>query len=425
MPSAFVDPTAPTLDNLTKLSNLHPELSAKYSQISNLFSLKHWHQLTQAILIFLSEKSTTLQPIDPSFFNEGNEGNEENPITNTHQALYQKVVLKCDSKLNPQSLAQIASLVANSFSNPSQACVLLQNLLDTKEKILQTSGTLYTRSKLMLWKLHYYPSLPKDSTEALDLKQTIENFLTKGADTLKLMDGGNDEESSVHSAYYEASKAYYKQMGPPEAFFREGMLYLNYTPLKNLSDQELYELATDLSLSALTGEGVFHFGTVVNDTPILKYLEGTDNAFLLGWMKAMADGNVDEFHQIATKYASEISKHGVLVSMADNVKEKITLLALVDLVFKRPSAERTIEFTEIAAHIGVEVDQVEWVIMRALSLGLIKGSMDQVEGNVSVTWVMPRVLDDAQLQGLASRFSEWAIKVTQEREYMAEQTIFA
>ena len=30
--------------------------------------------------------------------------------------------------------------------------------------------------------------------------------------------------------------------------------------------------------------------------------------------------------------------------------------------------------------------------MRALSLGLIRGSMDQVDGTVDVTWELPQVL---------------------------------
>jgi len=415
MSAVFNDPSISTVEALTSLSNINPELSTKYSKISNLFALKHWHQLTQAILSFLSDNVVTLHPISSPEF-EG--------ITNTHEALYEKVVLKCDSKLNPQSLAQIASLVASGFSNADQACALLQTLLDTKKDKLLTSGTLYIRSKLVLWKLHHFQSLPRDSPESIKQKQEIESFLSEGAAMLKSMEDNHDQDSSVHSSYYEASKSYYKLVGPPDIFFREGMLFLNYTSLKTLSKEQLYELATDLSLAALTGEGVFHFGSVVNDTPILNYLEGTENAWLLGWMKCMANGDVNEFHRISAANASEVAKHGVLVSMADIVKEKIILLALIDLVFKKPSAERTLEFTEIASHVGVELERVEWVIMKALSLGLMKGSMDQVEGTVVITWVMPRVLDEGQLKDLAARFGKWAVTVAKERDYMTEQTIF-
>ena len=42
--------------------------------------------------------------------------------------------------------------------------------------------------------------------------------------------------------------------------------------------------------------------------------------------------------------------------------------------------------------------------MRSFSLGLCKGSIDQVDGTVRVTWVQPRVLDKAQLKGQCAAF---------------------
>ncbi len=55
--------------------------------------------------------------------------------------------------------------------------------------------------------------------------------------------------------------------------------------------------------------------------------------------------------------------------------------------------------------------QVELLVMRALSLELVKGSIDQVDKKVHMTWVQPRVLDrDQVLTGLGfmslSKF-EW------------------
>ncbi len=45
--------------------------------------------------------------------------------------------------------------------------------------------------------------------------------------------------------------------------------------------------------------------------------------------------------------------------------------------------------------------QVELLVMRALSLELVKGSIDQVDKKVHMTWVQPRVLDrDQVLAGL-------------------------
>ena len=58
--------------------------------------------------------------------------------------------------------------------------------------------------------------------------------------------------------------------------------------------------------------------------------------------------------------------------------------------------------------------------MKALSIGLIKGSMDQVEGVVEVSWVMPRVLDQGGLKSLSERFGEWADKVKDTKGFMLE-----
>lgn len=41
--------------------------------------------------------------------------------------------------------------------------------------------------------------------------------------------------------------------------------------------------------------------------------------------------------------------------------------------------------------------QVELLVMKALSLDLVKGTIDQVDQKVQITWVQPRVLDKEQV----------------------------
>ena len=51
--------------------------------------------------------------------------------------------------------------------------------------------------------------------------------------------------------------------------------------------------------------------------------------------------------------------------------------------------------------------KVEWIMMRAMSLGLIKGTIDEVESTFSVTWVQPRVLNLDQLGVLQTQIGDW------------------
>jgi 26S proteasome regulatory subunit N9 len=50
--------------------------------------------------------------------------------------------------------------------------------------------------------------------------------------------------------------------------------------------------------------------------------------------------------------------------------------------------------------------------MKALSVHLIEGIIDQVESKVIVTWVQPRVLLRSQIAELAGRLDGWIEKVS-------------
>ena len=67
------------------------------------------------------------------------------------------------------------------------------------------------------------------------------------------------------------------------------------------------------------------------------------------------------------------------------------------MTFKRPATNRQLTFAEIAQEAQLPEPEVELLVMKALSLGLVKGSIDQVEQKAHMTWVQPRVLDREQV----------------------------
>ena len=60
--------------------------------------------------------------------------------------------------------------------------------------------------------------------------------------------------------------------------------------------------------------------------------------------------------------------------------------------------------------------------MKALSLDLIRGYLDQVEQVVVVDWVQPRVLDKTQLDGMKQRLQGWSGKVVELTSSMLKET---
>merc|ERR1719220_901343 len=94
-----------------------------------------------------------------------------------------------------------------------------------------------------------------------------------------------------------------------------------------------------------------------------------------------------------------------LAANRETLANKICLLALMEMTFQRSSTDRLLSFESIATQTKIPVDQVEFLVMRALAKGLVKGSIDQVDRTVNLTWVQPRVLDRDQLKTLMSKIS--------------------
>ncbi len=62
-------------------------------------------------------------------------------------------------------------------------------------------------------------------------------------------------------------------------------------------------------------------------------------------------------------------------------------MAFLDLIFHRNKGERVLSFEEISTATGVSMDDVELLVIKAMSIGLVRGQIDQVEESVSVDWV--------------------------------------
>ena len=87
-----------------------------------------------------------------------------------------------------------------------------------------------------------------------------------------------------------------------------------------------------------------------------------------------------------------------------------------------PSGDRTIKFEDIASAANLPVEQVELLVMRALSLKLIRGLLDQVDGTLRVEWVQPRVLQSAQIGLMKERLQTWNQTVDKTLGFLENET---
>lgn len=348
-----------------------------------------YHELTDALEAFVNDPSTHRAPLNLP-------------------ALFTEFVQPIASKLNQVRLVTIATAASGQFDRPADAHTFLASVAAAPSVHASHEAALLCTMQLVRLQLLQGDAFHADVKSALDtLKPTVEALV--GA------------EPVVHAAYYRAACAYYSAVGPADRFYKNALMFLAYAPYDELPASERFTLAVDLSIAALTGENVFNFGEVLA-TPALQALDGTDKHWLAQLLLAFNRGDIDAFNALVHTHQREFDAQPALHLKAAYVKEKLALLALMVLVFQRPSHARTLRFDEIAAATRLPPTQVEWLVMRALACGLVKGAIDQVDEVVRVSWVQPRVLDSAQLQELVNRLDGWEKKVHSTLLYVEEQT---
>ena len=64
-------------------------------------------------------------------------------------------------------------------------------------------------------------------------------------------------------------------------------------------------------------------------------------------------------------------------------------MTLVEMIFKRSKESRGhMSFSDVANETRIPLDEVEHLVMKAQSLGLVKGYIDQVDSMILVTFLM-------------------------------------
>ena len=198
-------------------------------------------------------------------------------------------------------------------------------------------------------------------------------------------------------------------------------MFLTYTGIEDLSPAEASRLATDMALASVTGDDIYNFGEVLA-TPILGCLKGTANEWLQDLVLALHHGSVVEFNAVVDRNRTQYFALPALANKHEDVKKKVVLLALVNIAFSRSSNDREIKFADIADMTYVPIKEVEWVLMRAMSVNLLKGTIDQVDQSVNITWVQPRVLDKPQLEVISGQLHGWAERVKDTLLMVEDQT---
>lgn len=367
-----------TLQYLETLRNSHPELSEWCNTLADLHQKKLWHQLTLKLEEFVA--LAVFQAGDALI------------------QLYHNFIADFETKINLLKLAHFAVIVSRQYGEKEAAIGYLEGVIEklrtTKESRIE-EPVLYIKMQIALVNL--------EQGEQKECKKLLDD----GKSTLDSM---TDIDPSVYASFYWVSSQYHKARQEFAEFYKNALLYLAYTSVESLSDSFKLDLAFDLSLSALLGENIYNFGELLAH-PILKSLLGTKVEWLYYILQAFNTGDLIRYQELCHVHKDALNAQPALVANERKLLEKINILCLMEIIFNRPAEDRTIPLNVIAERTKLSVEDVEYLLMKSLSVHLIEGVIDQVEGTVHVSWVQPRVLGIPQITSLRDRLDSWLGKV--------------
>ncbi|XP_044738552.1 26S proteasome non-ATPase regulatory subunit 13 [Chrysoperla carnea] len=348
-----------------KQNSSNKELAAEWAQLEDFYNKRLWHQITLKLLNFV--KSPELQ-----------QGEE---LIN----LYNQFISTFENKVNPLSLVEILAHVSEQYKDKKEAVVFLEKL----EQKVKVNSDAQSLCKVLQGQIYLEKLNDVDNTKKIieDVEAVLDN-----ADGL----------TTVHGRFYLLASQYYRLQGEHGQYYRTALRYLGCTDLDTLSIEKQHEHAFFLGLAALLGDGVYNLGELLAH-PVLETLKGTDNAWLIDLLYAFNSGDIPKFEAMKAKWKTIAD----LAAQELKLRQKISLLCLMEMTFKRPAHDRQLTFSEIARETKLPEDEIELLVMKALAQGLVKGAIDQVANVVNMTWVQPRVLDRTQIASMVQKLDIW------------------
>lgn len=364
--------------------------------IRDLRERKLWHELTLAI------ERAVAPPVSETI---------RARVSGGLRGLYEGVVREVETRLNPLKTAHVAVAVSDAFGEGARG-EAMEFLTETSARLVAAHG---------------------------DEAKEPEVYISAHVTLLKLMDGdldyakravtSDDKEAlealaapdpSVSAAFHYVASRYHKVRENYAEFYKSGMLYLAYVSCELLPTETRVALSVDLCLAALLGENVYNFAELLAH-PIVESISDGPFVWLMDVVKAFNEGDLHKYDELCVKHATSLNAQPALVANERKLREKITILSLLQIIFHLPADHREISLSDIAAKTKLTIDGVEYLLMKALSVHLIEGIIDQVESKVTVTWVQPRVLLRSQIAELANRLDGWIEKVSAVETNLAEE----
>ncbi|KAK8886151.1 26S proteasome non-ATPase regulatory subunit 13 [Tritrichomonas musculus] len=352
-----------------------PFFEEPIKQIKHLYETKHWFQLGLNVIDLLNQPGIIGEKIE----------------------FYKKFITYFIGSLDPLHQVQIIHLVSQDFSSPKAAIDFIEESL----KAFKESSD--AKSWLELQVVAQY-IINGDFETAFNLLCKVEKNVTEFSPMM------------VRTLLYRVQASLDKARNDNDSFYEHGLLYLS--TIKKYDD---VVLAYDLCSAALISRNVCSFGELASH-PIIQILKDSENKWIYDLIILLDNGTPEIYEEFNKKFLPIIESKPQFVDYTDTIKFKVTLSILLELIFSKPFESRIFTFDEIYRVCQIPKNQVEIVVLKALSAQIIKGFIDEVDERIVVTWCKPKALGVVRLQHLKDQIDRWIQKVHDQKVLLEIQS---
>ena len=358
---------------IKNLGEKYPSLKTLFEEIDSNLNQNLWYQLSENLI---------------SISNKPELQNSKDLIQ-----LYNGLVLFIEPTLNPMKYLEfVQNMLHNYKDKMEEALVFVENI--EKKNAQKYKG----EEKIFIKIIKGFCFL--ELNKMYELEEVVKN-------TEQDFSGNIEIDSSLYSQYYKLSTLYYEKKEDYDNFYNNAFQYLAYET--KISNEDKLNLCYKMCSAMLIGEKLYNFAELL-EKDFFKLMTGSKYEWISNLILSFNSAKVDQFLSMVKQNEKIIKENPVLKSNFDFLEIKIRIAALLDLIFQKNKNERTISFEEICKVCDTSLDKIEYICMKALSQGLLKGYIDEVEKKFIVTWIQPKYLDKEKINFMKEKFTSWIEK---------------
>lgn len=401
--------------------SLPPAFHQRLERILSLQSQSLWHEFTE-------EVSTLFILIIDS---------NDSKIISTMQSLFKELISPLLGNLSLMvwiKLALLAATTSTTGSGTQSSSFIREEIMDKLNKISSSSTATTSKSTslsipkelgIRVVKLYLALQLFAEGDNSAVDAWNIIRYEEFNSNSIRDVDEGSlllESQSFLLLRIHWALKDCQF-----DSLYTLSMDYLkSYSRITSISTLSSLDLKVLLALSplepmienickgALLSEGCFNFGLLLS-MPIWNCPSPLHSLIL-----AMYHGNEASFLDFfSSKNSSSIDPllvvgNGSSMEPSSSIRQKMCLMKLSASISRHlnENLSSNISFSQIGQFASIPVEEVEFLLIRALSIGIIRGSIEEENSLLKVNWVEPRIISSKEdVRSLIIGLKEWRIKV--------------